>query len=172
MSQLAAVKKKCKLFVVLLIIGYIPLQAQLTANFIADKSGGCSPLNVSFTNLTTGASANAVYHWDFGNGNTSSLKNSGAIYRDEKTYNVTLTVIDGLQTSSKTASITVYKKPIADFSVSSPKVCIPDAAIFISNSTPGMEISALTHGILVMALHSKVMETALVIIIAMSKNQQ
>jgi gliding motility-associated-like protein len=138
MNHLPAVKKKCKLFVFIpLLIGYMPLQAQLTANFMVDKESGCSPLTVSFTNLTTGASAGAVYHWDFGNGNTSSLKNPGAIYKDEKTYTVTLTVTDGTQTSSKTGNITVYKKPAADFSVSSLKVCIPDAATFTSNSSAG-----------------------------------
>ncbi len=138
MNQLTALKKECKLFIAIsFIVGYTPLQAQLTANFIVDKAGGCSPLTVSFTNLTTAASANAVYHWDFGNGNTSSLKNPGAIYKDEKTYTVILTVTDGTQTSSKTTSITIYKKPTVDFSSSSLKVCIPDAATFISSSAAG-----------------------------------
>jgi PKD repeat protein len=68
-------------------------QAQLTANFSADKMGGCSPLLVQFTNTSTGASANARYHWDFGNGNTSALQNPGAIFTEEKTYTVTLTTL-------------------------------------------------------------------------------
>ena len=41
---------------------------QLTANFTATKSSGCSPLNVTFTNTTTGASSAAQYTWDLGNG--------------------------------------------------------------------------------------------------------
>jgi len=137
MNQLTAVKKQKACTLILLLFSYTSLQAQLTANFGVDKTGGCSPLSVSFTDYTSGASANASYYWDFGNGNTSALRNPGAIYRDEKTYTVTLTVKEGTQTSSKTATITVYKKPTVDFAVSAPKVCIPDAAIFTSNSTAG-----------------------------------
>lgn len=94
-------------------------------------------MSISFTNLTTGASANAVYRWDFGNGNTSALRNPGAIYNEEKTYTVTLTVTDGTQTATKTATVTVYKKPTVDFSVAKPKVCLPDAATFSANATAG-----------------------------------
>lgn len=102
-----------------------------------DKAGGCSPLSVSFSNQTFGASANAVYRWDFDNGNTSALVNPGAIYTDEKTYTVTLTVTDGDKISSKTATVIVYKKPTVDFSVAAPKVCIPAQASFIANTTAG-----------------------------------
>ncbi|WP_276501272.1 PKD domain-containing protein [Terrimonas pollutisoli] len=112
-------------------------QAQLTANFSMDKSGGCSPLSVSFSNQSFGASANAIFRWDFGNGNTSALPNPGAIYTEEKEYTVTLTVTDGNQTSSKTATITVYKKPTVDFTATAPKVCIPAAVSFNANVTAG-----------------------------------
>src|SRR4051812_2855588 len=70
------------------------LFAQLQADFYADKTGGCSPLTVSFTNATRGASESAVFYWEFGNGNTSALRNPGAIYRDETSYPVKLTVTD------------------------------------------------------------------------------
>ncbi|HJW18163.1 MAG TPA: hypothetical protein VJ499_13620, partial [Flavisolibacter sp.] len=60
--------------------------AQLKADFSADKLGGCAPLLISFTNTTTGASTSAEYFWEFGNGNTSSLENVGAIFGLEKDY--------------------------------------------------------------------------------------
>ncbi|HXB28191.1 MAG TPA: PKD domain-containing protein, partial [Puia sp.] len=113
------------------------LYAQLQADFSTDKSGGCSPLAVSFTNKTTGASLNAVYNWDFGNGNNSSLFDGGAIYTMAQTYLVTLTVTDGSNTSSKTSQITVYKNPVIDFSASVPSGCIPLAVIFTANANPG-----------------------------------
>ncbi len=111
--------------------------AQLTVGFIPDKTGGCSPLTVSFTNTTTGASAAAVYQWDLGNGNTSTLKNPGGTYRDEKTYTVTLTVKDGAQTSVKTQQVTVYKPPTVNFSPSLTKGCAPLVVNFTANATPG-----------------------------------
>ena len=112
MNQLTALKGDKAWILILLVIWSSSLHAQLTANFTVDKSGDCSPLSVSFTNATFGASTNAIYFWDFGNGNTSALKDPGAIYIDEKIYTVTLTVKDGSQTSSKTTTITVYKKPV------------------------------------------------------------
>ena len=68
--------------------------AQVSADFTMDKAGGCSPITINFTNLS-GASSNAKYSWDLGNGNMSALKNPSAIYLQEKTYTVTLTVTDG-----------------------------------------------------------------------------
>lgn len=111
--------------------------AQLRADFTLDRSGGCSPLTVSFTNRTTGASASAQYRWDLGNGNTSVLQNPGAVYREEKSYTVTLTVTDGGQSSSKSATVTVYKKPTADFTVGAAKVCLPASASFTSTASAG-----------------------------------
>src|SRR6476620_6413675 len=82
-------------------------QAQtIRADFAVDKSGGCSPLPVVFTNNSSNTSPNATYLWDLGNGNTSTLKNAGAIYYEEKAYIVTLTVKDGSQTSTLTKTIT------------------------------------------------------------------
>ncbi|MCS3796479.1 PKD domain-containing protein [Niastella sp. OAS944] len=56
------------------------LNAQLQANFRVDKTGGCTPLTVNFTNTSTGNISGAMYRWDFGNGNTSTLPNPAAIF--------------------------------------------------------------------------------------------
>jgi gliding motility-associated-like protein len=112
------------------------LHAQAVADFTMNKISGCSPLSVGFTNLSTGSSS-ATYAWDLGNGNTSILKHPSAIYLEEKTYNITLKVTDGNQTSTKTKTITVYKKPVVDFTAAKPKVCLPEGVQFASSSTPG-----------------------------------
>jgi PKD repeat protein len=111
--------------------------AQLRADFTVDKTGGCTPLSVSFTNTTSGASANAVYKWDFGNGNSAAITNPAAIFINEQTYTVTLTVDDGGQTSTKTQTITVYKKPTVDFTANTVKDCSPAPITFTSNSSAG-----------------------------------
>ena len=49
-------------------------QAQPVANFKADVTSGCSPIIVSFKDLSTGDSIYA-WSWDFGNGSTSTLQN-------------------------------------------------------------------------------------------------
>ncbi|MGN6435092.1 MAG: PKD domain-containing protein [Agriterribacter sp.] len=101
-------------------------------------NGGCSPLSVNFKNTTTGASSSATYEWEFGNGpNKGYDKDAFAIYINEKTYTVTLTVKDGGQTSSVSKTITVYKKPVVDFSFTPQKGCAPLPVTFTSNSSAG-----------------------------------
>src|SRR4051794_46857 len=109
-----------------------------TVDFTATPTTGCSPLPVVFTNTSTGFSENATYSWDFGNGNTSALKDStGAQYKDEREYTVTLTITDNGQTFTKSSTVTVYKKPVIDFSINTIKGCAPLPITFTSNSTPG-----------------------------------
>ena len=108
--------------------------AQLNVSFTSDKTGGCAPLAVHFTN-TSYASSSAVYKWDFGNGNTSALKDPGAVFLDKKSYTVTLTVTDGNETSSSSKTIIVYQDPVVDFTSSLKKVCTPDPTIFSANAS-------------------------------------
>jgi PKD repeat protein len=124
-----------------LLLGNSKLQAQLIANFNPDKTGGCSPLTVSFTNTTTGASASATYSWNFGNGNTITTSDAvtpvAATYFAAQTYTVTLTVHDGGRTASKSVVLNVYKSPGVDFTVSNPTGCLPLTTSFSSVSVPG-----------------------------------
>lgn len=115
----------------------ITLNAQLTADFSIANGQGCIPLKSTFTNQTTGASSNAVYSWDFGNGNFSSLKDPAAVYLTDGTYTVTLKVKDGNTTSSKSKEVKVYKKPEASFTFSTAKGCSPLTVTFNSTSNAG-----------------------------------
>lgn len=121
----------------LLVTLYIGAGAQLQAAFTASKTGGCSPLVVTFTNATTGAGASATYQWDLGNGNRSTDKNPSAIYTDEKSYTVTLTVKDGALTSTKTQMVTVYKKPTLNVTTDITKGCAPLTATLTATVSPG-----------------------------------
>ncbi len=120
---------------------YSVSNAQLTANFTSSKTSGCSPLAVSFRNTSTGASAAATYIWNFGNGNgistTDPLTPVGATYFTPQTYTVSLTVKDGAQTSTKTGTITVYKSPVIDFSITNTVGCTPLTTSFTGIASPG-----------------------------------
>ena len=127
---------------IILLFGVVDsARAQLVANFTPDKTAGCSPLAVSFTNTTTGASPSATYTWNFGNGNGVTTNDKitpvSATYFVPQTYTVTLTVHDGAQTSTKTATIVVFKSPLIDFSVDNSTGCVPFKATFTSIATPG-----------------------------------
>jgi PKD repeat protein len=119
------------------LLSHIVTYAQLTADFTMDRSNGCSPLSINFTSITNGSSASATYSWNFGNGNSSSLRNPSAIFTKEQTYTITLVVTDGSHTATSSKTLTVYKKPVVEFSVGAPKVCLPATAIFSSGSTAG-----------------------------------
>ena len=114
-----------------------PALGQLTARFAADKTGGCGPLVVHFSNLTTNAGAAASYLWDLGNGNSAVVADPVATYTQPGSYTVVLTVQDGSQTSTSSQVITVYQPPAATFAVADPKVCAPAPVTFNAAATPG-----------------------------------
>ena len=117
------------------------LNAQLVADFSADKTAGCGNLpGVQFTDLSSGNITS--WSWQFGNNNTSSLQNPTASYTGVGTYTVTLTVSDGTQTASvtKTNYIQVFNPPVADFNLSPSGGCTPLKVDFNSTSSSSSSI--------------------------------
>ena len=114
-----------------------PVLGQLTARFSADKTNGCGPLVVHFTNQTSGASTAAAWQWDLGNGNSSVVADPVATYTQPGSYTVVLTVQDGSQTATSSQVVTVDQPPTASFTVPVTKVCSPAPVTFNSTSTPG-----------------------------------
>ena len=130
--------KYCRIFLLFFsVFSLSSVTGQVSVSFNSDKEGGCPPFSVQFNSNISSATENAQYHWDFGNGNSSDLKNPASVYTEEKTYKVTLTVTDAGKSYSYSREITGYKKPVADFSVLESKACIPAVIHFKSNSTPG-----------------------------------
>lgn len=113
------------------------LQGQVTADFSSNVTSGCSPLVVIFSDLSTGNPTS--WNWNLGNGNNSNLQNPGATYVTPGTYTVTLTVSNGgfNDTETKTAYITVFANPVADFSGTPNSGCLPLSVSFSDLSTPG-----------------------------------
>jgi gliding motility-associated-like protein len=125
------------LIIILALSCYLPAIGQPIARFSADKTGGCGPLVVHFTNQTSGASAAATYQWDLGNGNSAVVADPVATYTQPGSYTVVLTVQDGSQSSTASQVITVYQPPTAAFTVSATQVCSPTPIQFTSTSTAG-----------------------------------
>ena len=75
-------------------------ESKLTANFIANPVSGTAPLKVYFTNQSTGNPTS--YHWDFGDGNSSSQQSPTHVYQKSGTYSVTLTVANNSGNDTKT----------------------------------------------------------------------
>ncbi|MFD0764892.1 PKD domain-containing protein [Mucilaginibacter lutimaris] len=91
-------------------------------------SGGCGNLDVTFTNTTIPDASTQpealAYEWDFGDGSPLGHQYSGFVhtYSAAGTYTVTLTATNTttgcFDVIVKTNVITVYPKPIADFTAS------------------------------------------------------
>jgi PKD repeat protein len=72
----------------------------IIADFMADRTTVCDSATVSFTNLSNAAES---YSWAFPGGTpfSSALENPTVIYHTPGTYNVTLTITHGGQTSTE-----------------------------------------------------------------------
>ncbi|RMG54993.1 MAG: PKD domain-containing protein, partial [Bacteroidetes bacterium] len=65
-----------------------------TANFVASDTIGCAPVNITFTDQSTGPAAITNWLWDFGDGSTSTLKSPTHSFASDGVYTITLTVTD------------------------------------------------------------------------------
>ncbi len=107
--------------------------------FTQDKTEGCSPLYVTFTNNSTGE--DAEFHWDFGNGKESFDTDPGTILYEQAwisdtTYPVKLEVSNRCNTVTESRYVIVKPKPIADFGMNVAWGCSPKEILF-SNVTTG-----------------------------------
>ncbi|AKB51198.1 cell surface protein [Methanosarcina barkeri str. Wiesmoor] len=108
------------------------------ANFTANTTNGNAPLNVKFTDTSTGTPTN--WTWDFGDGKTSTEQNPTHIYKSEGNYTVKLTVSNSLGSDSeeKNGYITVGSvvlAPEANFSADQTSGNAPLTVQFKDKST-------------------------------------
>ena len=99
---------------------------QVTAEFTTITSrSGCGSLVVEFTDLSLGSPTSWL--WDFGNGNTSILKNPTTIYSIAGEYDVTLKVDDVLTSDIKTiiSYINIFERPSAIINSNFVTGCMP-----------------------------------------------
>ncbi|MEI6682457.1 MAG: PKD domain-containing protein [Bacteroidota bacterium] len=101
----------------------------------------CQGMPVNFTDQSVPNSASMVsYNWNFGDGGSSALQNPQHLYNSYGTFSVTHTVINSLGCiQSVTKVITVFPKPLANFSFS-PLTCSNAPVTFtdLSSLPPGV----------------------------------
>src|SRR5687767_6665471 len=93
-------------------------QAQVNAIFTAQPSQGCSPLQVQFSDQSTGNVTG--WEWIFSNGVTSNFQNPSVTFINAGTYDAILIVTDGNQFDTLRLDdlITVYANPTVAFNIS------------------------------------------------------
>jgi PKD repeat protein len=116
--------------------GYITVYEEAQAAFSATPTTGIAPMDVDFTNSSTGDYDTCS--WDFGDSGTSSeCAPPTYTYNTPGTYTVSLTVSGngGEDTETKTGYITVYEEAQADFSATPTSGVAPLDVDFTNNST-------------------------------------
>ncbi|MBK8807583.1 MAG: gliding motility-associated C-terminal domain-containing protein [Bacteroidales bacterium] len=117
-----------------------PVYPQVIVNF--DVVSGCDPHTInSFNNTTINA---IVYNWNFGDSESSDLKDPAHGFRNysraiDSVYTVELYAesIYGCNDTLR-KDVTVFHKPMAEFSILNSPICAPDT-IFIINNSIGMD---------------------------------
>ncbi|MDL2260975.1 PKD domain-containing protein [Methanimicrococcus sp. OttesenSCG-928-J09] len=97
--------------------GYIEVGTIPVPDFTGTPLKGKAPLEVQFTDNSSGAQKSMKYLWDFGDGSTSTDKNPKHTYTKEGYFTVTLTLTNdyGTKNMSKKDYVYVGSGPIANF---------------------------------------------------------
>jgi gliding motility-associated-like protein len=118
--------------------GKITVSAPPTADYLQSTFEGCTPLNVTFNNNSTGT--NAKYTWDLGNGRTLNTTNPGTLTFDNKAerdtiYTIRLTVTTpGCPAARDSSNLTIFTKPKANFAYDIGEGCSPLSVKFVNAS--------------------------------------
>jgi len=115
-----------------------------SVSVMASETYLCDLYEIQFSdNSITGNPADPIHYWqwDFGDGNTSQLKNPTHTYDNIGIYQVTLTVTTGNECTNDNAGtpiiISVYPGVEAGFSVKSELIVIPIERLITTNTSVG-----------------------------------
>ena len=106
-------------------------------SFVMDKTEGCWPVSVQFTN-TSEFTDQTSYFWDFGDGiGTSVAVNPSYTYNKAGNYKVTLHAENRTGTENAVTvaeeAVKVYEKPTPDFVVRKENIFVPDEPVYVAN---------------------------------------
>lgn len=111
--------------------------AQLTANFVANKTADCGPFAVTLNSTSTGSPTS--YKWEIGSWNTTTTTPTiSYTINTPGSYTVRLTVYKGSSSAveTKTNYLTVYPNPTVNFNATTPTTgCSPLTVSFQDAST-------------------------------------
>lgn len=102
------------------------------AFFNTSTVSGCEDLTIDFTQYTLGGT---FYHWDFGDGNTSTSYSPSHTFTNPGNYDVALMANDGCSYDTTIVTITVFPSPIVSFTSTPDSVCINTPFSFQNTST-------------------------------------
>lgn len=108
------------------------------ADFAADTTSGCLPLEVQFTDSSVSGQNIVSWFWGFGDGTTSTLQNPTHIFTDPDVFDISLVIINDegcTDTLVRNNYVRAGNRPVADFSVSTRDLCLYGSVDFNDLST-------------------------------------
>lgn len=113
---------------------YIRVGTKPTADFTVSSTNFCASQQVTFTNLSTPATAQCA--WDFGDGGTSTVQNPNYTYTNVGPFTVTLIVNNNgcRDTMIKTNYVNVLP-PVVKFSITPTQACTVPQTVTINNQS-------------------------------------
>jgi PKD repeat protein len=91
---------------------------------------GCQPLSVTFHNTSVNADLpGTVFHWEFGDGGVSGMRNPIYTYFESGMFRIKLTVTGPGGSSIKSQLIEIYTSPKAFFDIAPKKVYVNDEKV-------------------------------------------
>ncbi|MDX1408774.1 MAG: PKD domain-containing protein, partial [Saprospiraceae bacterium] len=125
-----------------LLLGSVASLAQVTVDFVADRTEGCGIFQVNFTDQSSSSAGSIVaWEWNLG-GQISNVQHPGRIFNEPGVYDICLTVTDDQGNSAAmcmNGMIEVYALPVVDFSADPVAGCAPLEVTFtdLSQSANG-----------------------------------
>lgn len=123
---------------------YVSAGSTPSANFAGTPRAGPVPLEVEFTDLSTGSPSE--WRWQFGDGSESAARNPIHVYSSAGTYPVSLSVTNafGGNTRIQTDYVTVTASPTQDVYLTGSRAAIllPDGYLQFRVSAPGSWIKS------------------------------
>ena len=120
---------------------YITVFPSPTPTFSADRTTGCFPLEINFTDASApGVGTITNWVWDFGDGTTSTQQNPSHVYSAAGNYTVTLQVTNSsgcTRTFSRPQYIAVSNGVTADFTNINPGPCSAPSTVSFANVSTG-----------------------------------
>lgn len=118
------------------------LQPNPMAEFTASPLMGCAPLTVNFVNQSVTESSNAIYSWDFGDGNSSAQESAAHVFSEPGVYSVGMVLQNlngclGQDAITKASLIEVHPVPRAGFRVEPEVISAVDPAVEVVDQSEG-----------------------------------
>ena len=96
----------------------------------------CANSAITFTSTSTNTNGTTTYAWDFGDGGTATIANPTHTYTAAGTYNVELTVTNGVCSHTSPVSvITIIDPPTSSFTFTNDNQCAGTVIAFTNTST-------------------------------------